>query len=100
MAQSSKPWPRPAIMAWRESVSGRAISLASPVKRLCSGADREVEADVQVGKLQSVLDDYIAPPNGIYAVFAQRKHLPLRLRLWIDFVKQAYGDPTYWRAAP
>ncbi|MDE1999958.1 MAG: LysR family transcriptional regulator [Burkholderiales bacterium] len=60
----------------------------------------EVEADVRAGKLQSVLDDYIAPPNGIYAVFAQRKHLPLRLRLWIDFVKQAYGDPTYWRAVP
>ncbi|HEX5311746.1 LysR family transcriptional regulator [Aquabacterium sp.] len=59
----------------------------------------EVEADVRSGKLVSVLDDFIAPPNGIYAVFAQRKHLPLRLRLWIDFVKQAYGDPAYWRGA-
>ena len=34
--------------------------------------------------------------NGIYAVFPQRKHLPLRVRLWIDFVKQAYGDAAYW----
>ncbi len=59
----------------------------------------EVEADVRNGKLVSVLDDFIAPPNGIYAVFAQRKHLPLRLRLWIDFVKQAYGDSAYWRTA-
>jgi DNA-binding transcriptional LysR family regulator len=60
----------------------------------------EVEADVRAGRLVSVLDDFAAPPNGIYAVFAQRKHLPLRLRLWIDFVKAAYGDPSYWLATP
>ena len=24
---------------------------------------------------------HVAPPNGIYAVFAQRKYLPLRVRL-------------------
>jgi DNA-binding transcriptional LysR family regulator len=56
----------------------------------------EVEADVRAGRLVSVLDEFAAPPNGIYAVFAQRKHLPLRLRLWIDFIKAAYGDPAYW----
>ncbi|MGE5451052.1 MAG: LysR family transcriptional regulator [Acidobacteriota bacterium] len=59
----------------------------------------EVDADVRAGKLVSVLDDHLAPPTGIYAVFAQRKHLPLRLRLWIDFVKQAYGDPAYWASS-
>jgi DNA-binding transcriptional LysR family regulator len=56
----------------------------------------EVEAEVASGKLQVVLDDFRAPPNGIYAVFAQRKHLPLRVRLWIDFIKHSYGDPGYW----
>src|SRR5574343_364527 len=59
----------------------------------------EVEHDIAAGRLVSVLDEFAAPPNGIYAVFAQRKHLPLRLRLWIDYLKQAYGDPAYWRAA-
>ncbi len=59
----------------------------------------EVESDVRAGRLVSVLDDVAAPPNGIYAVFAQRKHLPLRLRLWIDFIKETYGDPTYWSQA-
>jgi DNA-binding transcriptional LysR family regulator len=57
----------------------------------------EVESDVRAGRLVSVLDEFAAPPNGIYAVFAQRKHLPLRLRLWIDFIKAAYGDPAYWQ---
>ena len=56
----------------------------------------EVEADVASGRLQEVLASFAAPPNGIYAVFPQRKHLPLRVRLWIDFVKHSYGDPRYW----
>lgn len=57
----------------------------------------EVAADMQAGRLVSVLEEFAAPPNGIYAVFAQRKHLPLRVRLWIDFIKEAYADPAYWR---
>lgn len=57
----------------------------------------EVEGQVARGDLVTVLDDYAAPPNGIYALFPQRKHLPLRVRLWIDFLKHTYGDPGYWR---
>jgi hypothetical protein len=45
-----------------------------------------------------VLDDFAAPPNGIYAVFAHAKHLPLRVRLWIDYLKHSYGDAAYWAA--
>ncbi len=56
----------------------------------------EVAEDLRAGRLVSVLDGHAAPPNGIYAVFTQRKHLPLRLRLWIDFVKASYGDAAYW----
>lgn len=59
----------------------------------------EVEAEVQRGELVPVLEDFAAPPNGIYAVFPQRKHLPLRLRLWIDFLKHRYSQATYWGAA-
>jgi DNA-binding transcriptional LysR family regulator len=58
----------------------------------------EVASDIISGTLVSVLDDFAAPPNGIYAVFPQRKHLPLRLRLWIDFLKDHYGRAHYWRA--
>jgi DNA-binding transcriptional LysR family regulator len=56
----------------------------------------EVSEDVAAGRLVSVLDDCAAPPDGIFAVFAQRKHQPLRLRLWVDFLKQAWGQPAYW----
>ena len=57
----------------------------------------EVEQEVASGRLVSVLDDFAAPPNGIYAVFPHAKHLPLRVRLWIDFLKHTYGDSAYWR---
>ena len=57
----------------------------------------EVESEIAAGKLVAVLEDYAAPPNGIYAVFPQRKHLPLRVRLWIDFLKESYGSPGFWR---
>jgi DNA-binding transcriptional LysR family regulator len=57
----------------------------------------EVEAEVAEGRLVTVLEDFAAPPNGIYAVFPHAKHLPLRVRLWIDFVKHSFGDPGYWR---
>jgi DNA-binding transcriptional LysR family regulator len=56
----------------------------------------EVEHEVARGDLQVVLADFAAPPNGIYAVFPHAKHLPLRVRLWIDFLKHSYGDPRYW----
>jgi DNA-binding transcriptional LysR family regulator len=60
----------------------------------------EVEQEVAEGRLQAVLQDFAAPPNGIYAVFPQRRHLPLRVRLWIDFLKHTYGDAAYWRRRP
>jgi DNA-binding transcriptional LysR family regulator len=59
----------------------------------------EVEGEIADGSLLSLLEDFRAPPNGIHAVFPQRKHLALRVRLWIDFLKHSYGDPAYWAAA-
>ncbi len=59
----------------------------------------EVAAALRAGELVSVLDDFAAPPNGIFAVLPQRKHLPLRVRLWIDFLKEHYGIADYWARA-
>jgi DNA-binding transcriptional LysR family regulator len=58
----------------------------------------EVQSDIRQGRLVSVLDAYAAPPNGIYAVFPHARHMPLRVRLWIDFLKQTYSDEAYWRS--
>jgi DNA-binding transcriptional LysR family regulator len=59
----------------------------------------EVEREIAAGTLATVLDEFAAPPNGIYAVFPSARHLPLRVRLWIDFIKHCYGDSHYWENA-
>jgi DNA-binding transcriptional LysR family regulator len=56
----------------------------------------EVEGDLAAGRLVEVLAEYAAPPSGIYVVFPQRKHLPLRVRLWIEFLKHNYSRPDFW----
>ena len=57
----------------------------------------EVESEIRSGQLVAVLEDFAAPPNGIYVVFPQRKHLPLRVRLWIEHLRQHYSQPEYWQ---
>jgi len=57
----------------------------------------EVGADIAAGRLVPVLEQYAAPGNDIHAVFAQRRHLPLRIRVFVDFLRRAYSQPDYWR---
>jgi len=59
----------------------------------------EVGAEIEAGKLKAVLNEYSAPGNDIYAVFAQRRHLPLRIRVFVDFLRHSYAQPDYWRKA-
>lgn len=58
----------------------------------------EVQEDIAQGKLVTVLDEYAAPPNGIFALMPERKHLPQRLRLFLDMLKSQYASPSYWEA--
>jgi DNA-binding transcriptional LysR family regulator len=57
----------------------------------------EVGNAIESGHLVTVLDEFAAPGNDIYAVFAQRRHLPLRIRAFVDFLRHAYSQPGYWR---
>nr|WP_236589620.1 LysR family transcriptional regulator [Ramlibacter aurantiacus] len=59
----------------------------------------EVQADIAEGRLVEVLAAFAAPPNGIYAVLPQRRHLPLRVRLWVDFLRLHYGRSAVFRQA-
>ena len=56
----------------------------------------EVGAEIEAGKLTTVLDQFAAPGNDIYAVFAQRRHLPLRIRAFVDFLRHSYSQAQYW----
>ena len=56
----------------------------------------EVQQDIDAGLLVPVLQAYAAPPNGIYAVLPHAgKHLPLRVRLWLDFLKEQYAREDF-----
>ena len=59
----------------------------------------EVESEIADGTLVEVLADFAAPANGIHAVFPQVRHLPLRVRLWIEFLKAHYARPGFWTRA-
>lgn len=60
----------------------------------------EIRDDLAAGRLRTVLDEFAAPDNAIYALFPQRRHLPLRVRMFIDHLKNTYANPAYWNAAP
>ena len=57
----------------------------------------EVGSAIESGQLITLLDEFSAPGNAIYAMFSQRRHLPLRIRVFIDFLRRAYQQPDYWR---
>ena len=57
----------------------------------------EVGDDLARGRLRAVLQEFAAPPNGIYALFLERRHLPLRTRLFVEHLKATFGDAAYWR---
>jgi len=56
----------------------------------------EVSEEIEKGRLVEVLPKYAAPGHDIYAVYPDRKFLPAKVRLFIDFMKRAFGDPPYW----
>ena len=57
----------------------------------------EVGSEIESGKLITLLDEFNAPGNDIYAIFAQRRHLPLRIRAFVDYLRHAYSKPNYWQ---
>lgn len=59
----------------------------------------EVGEDLRWGRLVTVLDECAAPPVGIHAVYPQRRHLPLRVRLFVERLRDHYQRPEYWDRA-
>ena len=60
----------------------------------------EVEAEIAAGRLAGGAGTTLPPPpNGIHVVFPQRKHMPLRVRLWIEHLKHQYAQPAFWKGA-
>jgi DNA-binding transcriptional LysR family regulator len=55
--------------------------------------------DLRVGRLQAVLPDYSIATSGIYAVMPQRRLVPPRVRAFVDFFAERFGDNPPWERA-
>ncbi|WP_314439625.1 LysR family transcriptional regulator [Massilia timonae] len=56
----------------------------------------EIQAQLAAGELVTVLDEFALPDYDIMAVYMQQRHLPARVRSFIDTLKAVYAQPGYW----
>jgi DNA-binding transcriptional LysR family regulator len=55
-----------------------------------------VGADLKSGRLQQVLTNYSPPEISIYAVFPSRRYLSAKVRTFVDFLSDYFGDEPNW----
>jgi DNA-binding transcriptional LysR family regulator len=53
-------------------------------------------AALQTGALVSVLADFHAPALALHALYPQTRHLSAKIRLFIDFLVERFGNRPYW----
>jgi len=54
--------------------------------------------DVRDGTLEIVLKEFDADPISVYAVYPHRRHLSPRVRAFVDFLAERFGEDPYWDA--
>ncbi len=52
------------------------------------------EPELRAGRLIRLLPDHQTLEQGVYAVYAHRTLIPARIRVFIDFLKQSFGQQT------
>jgi DNA-binding transcriptional LysR family regulator len=52
--------------------------------------------ELQRGRLQAVLSDYLPAQRNIYAVYLANRHLSAKVRTFIDFLLERFGPEPYW----
>ena len=50
-----------------------------------------VERDLQVGKLEPLLQEYLTTEYGVYAVYSHTRHLAAKVRTFVEFLVQRLG---------
>lgn len=58
-----------------------------------------VGKELQSGRLQSVLSEYIPVERHIYAVYLPNRHLSVNVRAFIDYLLERFGPEPYWDRA-
>ena len=55
-----------------------------------------VGGDLQAGRLRAVLSDYVPLERHIWAVYLPNRHLPAKVRAFIDFLLDRFSPDPYW----
>jgi len=51
---------------------------------------------LQSGALVTVLDDYLAPPLPVRALYPHNRHLSAKVRVFVDFLAERFGQEPPW----
>lgn len=57
-----------------------------------------VGEDLKKGRLVRVLSDWSGAESWVWAIYANTRFLPLKVRAFIDFFVDAFGDVPPWDA--
>jgi DNA-binding transcriptional LysR family regulator len=57
-----------------------------------------VGPEVRAGRLVPLLQEFVAPPMPIFAVYPSRKHLSAKVRLFVDFLITRFSQAPDWSA--
>ena len=52
--------------------------------------------DLQAGRLQAVLTEYVPSERNLYALYLPNRHLSAKVRVFIDFLLARFAPPPYW----
>lgn len=59
----------------------------------------EIQGQLARGELVTVLDEYALPAYDILAVWPQQRHVPAKVRFFVDHLKRIWSARDYWRRA-
>lgn len=52
--------------------------------------------DLQAGRLRAALSEYIPVERHVYVLYLPTRHLPAKVRAFIDFLLERFGPDPYW----
>jgi len=56
----------------------------------------EIAGELERRELVTALDEYAFASYDIFAVYPQQRHVPARVRLFVDYLRTTYARPGYW----
>ncbi|MBO6834633.1 MAG: LysR family transcriptional regulator [Alphaproteobacteria bacterium] len=59
-----------------------------------------VGEDLKAGRLIPILREYVVQNTAFYAVVPHSRHIQRKTRVFIDFVREAFGPTPYWDEMP